>query len=244
VALAASPGLGPALKWVLASHAGLLGLVVVAAALADAVPLRDRLGLLPSRLGAGETLLCVIGLLCLSSAEFQIVEALDLLGRGSLGRIDQLIAQGRAANPWAVLLVLGLSAGLVEELAFRGFVQRMVAERWGNLVGILVAALAFGAMHWDPVHSPAAAVMGVYLGTVAGIAGSVWPAVWCHIANNFFGVGLGLAAVQIAGPPTALGVPLLLLASLLCLGTVLRRRGLPPPPRESQSGCRPGASGL
>jgi len=228
-AFLASIGFPGSLGRVLASQALLLGMVVGAAAFARAAPLRERLGLLPSRLGTAEVLLCAVGLLCLSNAGFQILQALDLLGRGSLGRIDHMIAQGRSEDPWLVLLALGISAGLAEELVFRGFVQRMIAERWGPLPGILAAAGAFALMHWDPVHSPVAAVMGVYLGFVAALAGSVWPAMLCHVANNLVGVGLGLAGFQIPQTSKAVAIPLLLLASLLCLGSVMRRHGLAPP---------------
>jgi membrane protease YdiL (CAAX protease family) len=43
-------------------------------------------------------------------------------------------------------------------------------------------------MHADPVHSPVAALLGLYLGWITERAGSILPAVIAHVVNNAMAV--------------------------------------------------------
>ena len=98
-----------------------------------------------------------------------------------------------AASPIGVLLavmVVGLLAPVGEELFFRGYFQTRLRQVWRPGPSTLVAALAFGVIHGEPVHGVLAFALGLYLGLLTERAESVVPAVLCHAANNSVSVVL------------------------------------------------------
>lgn len=52
-----------------------------------------------------------------------------------------------AAEDWVPLLVMALVVGMFESVFFRGFVQNRLTDRFGPVVGVAVAALAYGLYH-------------------------------------------------------------------------------------------------
>lgn len=91
--------------------------------------------------------------------------------------------------------VLAISAGapLVEEMLFRGGVQGYLQQRgWRPVSAICLAALLFGLVHGNPAQMPAAFLLGLLLGGVYAVTGSLWPAVAAHAFNNASGVVLEL----------------------------------------------------
>jgi len=48
---------------------------------------------------------------------------------------------------WVPLLVMALVVGVFESIFFRGFLQQRLQRQFGDLVGILIAAVAYGAYH-------------------------------------------------------------------------------------------------
>jgi len=89
---------------------------------------------------------------------------------------------------------------------------------------VAVAALAFAALHIEPLHATLALVLGLWLGTVARWTGSALPAVAAHVVNNVVftiltALGLSLDGVRlnlIAG-----GISLLAFVAVV---VALRRR--------------------
>lgn len=82
-----------------------------------------------------------------------------------------------------IIVVAGatLAAPVCEEIFFRGFMQRAFAEAPR---GIVVTAVVFSAFHMDPVGFLARFELGVLFGLLAWRAGSIWPAIGAHLANN------------------------------------------------------------
>ncbi len=158
---------------------GLAGLV----ALQLGGSVRDRLGLGRGRLAAAPGALAVLGTLAFSGALQFAIDALDLAPGSALERLDAIAGAAAPSNPWLLLLAFGLAPGLGEELLLRGALQCSLARGIGAWC-VPVAALAFGALHLDPVHSPAAFALGCYLGALAWFGRSTWIAIACHIANN------------------------------------------------------------
>ena len=120
------------------------------------------------------------------------------------------------------LVVIGLLAGTAEELFFRGFMQTRLSQRWSSRTAVLVTALFFGLMHMDPVHSPLALCLGIWLGFVCERSGSLWPALLAHVVNN-------TVATLFTGLPVPLfvaGVSLLVFVACAAWLT----RALPPAP--------------
>ena len=98
------------------------------------------------------------------------------------------------------LLVLMVAAALVpgfcEEVAFRGFFQRIGRERFGRQAGIMMAAGLFAFMHLDPWHFLALFGIGIYLGYLLAWTGNLWIPAAAHATNNLASVILLYIAPQ------------------------------------------------
>lgn len=85
---------------------------------------------------------------------------------------------------WLLLVLAALVPALGEELLFRGYLQTRLTERWPAGWAILASALMFSAMHLSPLHALSVLPLSLWLGLVAWRAGSIWPAILGHAANN------------------------------------------------------------
>ncbi|MGV3625299.1 MAG: type II CAAX prenyl endopeptidase Rce1 family protein [Archangium sp.] len=99
-----------------------------------------------------------------------------------------------------------LAAPFCEELFFRGFVQRAFPEAPR---GIVMTAIIFSAFHFDPVGFTARFELGVLFGLLAWKAGSVWPAIGAHVANNAVSTVLFYATKHQAEEDLAWWIPAL-----------------------------------
>jgi membrane protease YdiL (CAAX protease family) len=188
-----------------------------------------RLGLGPGRLGVPACLALIVGFVAFSNALSALLVLGELRDRGSLAEIDAMLGAVRGPGLLLALVALGIAPGIGEELLFRGFVQRSVTARLGSAAGIAAGALAFGLAHFDPVHSGAAALLGVYLGVVAHLAGSTRLAMACHVANNSLGVLAGELGPASLPVDARLWIGGLLAAAVALPGAAARgaRRRLP-----------------
>ncbi len=209
-----------ALGWALLAQLFWLGL-----AIAGALSLPGRvgfhLGLVRSRLRIGPVVALAFGFLCASIALDLVLRSVELREVGQLGGLDRWIRE--TDDVLGLLLALVVLPALGEELLFRGLVQRFLQERFDARVAVALAAAAFGVAHGDPVHATAAFGLGLYLGAIALLSGSVWPAVLAHACNN----ALAVASVWlgITGPPGGLlAASAWALAALAVLGEVARRQ--------------------
>jgi len=202
-------------------------LAMIALAFAARSPrgIRERLGLGPSELPRGALALLALGTLALSFSLDGIYRLIEPSDSGALFQFESELTGARGRTLAFALLGFALAPGIAEELLCRGLVQRGLQPRFGPIAAILLASLFFGALHVDPVHSAFAAILGLYLGAIAHLAGSVRASMGCHIANNTAAV-LGAAITPGAGPmPT----PSLVIAAALSLGVLgwLWRRHAP-----------------
>ncbi len=93
-----------------------------------------------------------------------------------------------------VLLGVSIAAPIGEELFFRGFFQRGLELHRGAPRAIVLTAFIFSAFHLDPVGLTARFELGVLFGLLAWRAGSLWPAIAAHSANNLISSLLFLSA--------------------------------------------------
>lgn len=110
----------------------------------------------------------------------------------------------------SLLLAAAPVAGIVEEAAFRGYMQAPIERRHGLLVAILITGTMFAVAHLDftlilwPYYVAVAAIYG----TVTYLTGSILPAVLLHTGGNIysnFDLWLhGQAEWQAASSPAAL----------------------------------------
>lgn len=84
----------------------------------------------------------------------------------------------------AVAVAAVAIAPLVEELVFRGLLQRTLERRWGTGWGIGVAAALFALAHGIPSAFPLYLLLGVAFGFAVWVSGSIWAGVALHAANN------------------------------------------------------------
>lgn len=85
-----------------------------------------------------------------------------------------------------------LIVGVGEEVLFRGIVFRMLDERWGTLVALVLSSLLFGFLHitndnatvWSSIAITIEA--GLLLGAAYKWSGSLWLPIGIHWSWNFF----------------------------------------------------------
>ncbi|MCX7749626.1 MAG: CPBP family intramembrane metalloprotease [Clostridia bacterium] len=87
------------------------------------------------------------------------------------------------------VLVIGLSAGVCEEILFRGTIQRGF-ERFGPVIAILVTAFLFGLMHLDFQRLLGTFLLGGLIGFLVYRSNSLFTGMLAHFTNNSIAVVL------------------------------------------------------
>lgn len=101
------------------------------------------------------------------------------------------------------VLATAVSAGVIEELLFRGIFFRIVEERWGTWLALSITALFFGLAHlFNPNATFVAGLAialeaGVLLGAAYIFTRRLWLAIGIHFAWNF--VQGGIFGVAVSG---------------------------------------------
>jgi membrane protease YdiL (CAAX protease family) len=108
---------------------------------------------------------------------------------------------------------------------------------------VVLATLCFGALHVDPVHAAFAAVLGLYLGILSHLAGSVLAAIAGHAVNNLCAVVMSAFFPGFEIPPAA-SIGLGGGFALAALAWVWRSVGGPPSLEDSRRGGSDGATQL
>ena len=187
-----------------------LGAALVAALLSP-VPLRRRLGLnRPSVPWWGLLLLVgatpVAGLcgdLLMTSLFDKPSEHLEMMTKLLGGRTGLGLA--------LVTLSISVMPGFSEEMLFRGYTQRRLLQRWHPAAAVLVSSLCFAGAHLDPAHVVGVLPLGIWLGVMAWLTGSIWPSILCHTTNNATAVLLinlnpALATEPVTGRPLEVAI--------------------------------------
>ena len=156
------------------------------------------------------------------------------------------------------ILVMGVGAGIGEEIISRGVIFRIVEEGLGTWAALLVSAGVFGGLHiWNPNATPWSALAialeaGLLFGLLYHVTRSLWVCMGAHAAWNvaqgpFYGIPVsgfeqrGLLASHMQGPDWLTGgafgaeasVVALCICSIVtaaCLAVAVRRGSLVPPP--------------
>ena len=102
-----------------------------------------------------------------------------------------------ADSPLLVLLLIfavAIGAPIVEELFYRGIVQPALIRLTNVPIGIGLASVLFGAVHFSLVELIPLSVVGLVFGLLAHKTGRVAPAILAHMAFNSFTLVLLLFA--------------------------------------------------
>lgn len=87
-----------------------------------------------------------------------------------------------------LVLIVGIGAPIVEEIFYRGLLQRSLERRLGPVPGLLVTSVIFGASHLQPLQFPAQVVAGLVFGLLAQRSGRLGPAIAAHVVFNMVAV--------------------------------------------------------
>jgi membrane protease YdiL (CAAX protease family) len=161
-----------------------LVIAALSAARLSCEPLRSRLALDGSRLGAAAFVVAAAGCAAVSSTFDAAFGALGLEQTGAIAQLNRALAGLSPGNLAVAVGVAGVAAPFAEELFFRGYVQTRLCLRWGKWTGVVVTAALFGLVHFDWIHSPSAFLIGLYLGWLTARSGGIAPAIAAHTVNN------------------------------------------------------------
>jgi membrane protease YdiL (CAAX protease family) len=92
------------------------------------------------------------------------------------------------ATMLALLIFAAPVAGVIEEAAFRGYMQRPIEGRSGLAVAILITGTMFALAHLDftPILWPYYVAVAAIYGTVTSLTDSILPAIVLHTAGNIY----------------------------------------------------------
>jgi uncharacterized protein len=120
--------------------------------------------------------------------------AVDHLPLGPLRRLKEMasevILQMFGGASALQLAVVAATAGLGEELLFRGLVQaglsRLLGPALGPWIALAGASVLFGVCHWlNTTYAILAMLAGVYFGLLLMATGSLWTPIVAHAAYDF-----------------------------------------------------------
>ena len=149
------------------------------------------------------------------------------------------LVPGLPLRTWLLLLPLALALLLIqtgaEELLFRGYFQGQLMARFASpLIWMLVPALAFGLLHYDPVGAGANAwtvvattfAFGLVAADFTALTGRLGAAWGFHFGNNVIALLViavegGLPALALARTPFSLADPQAGGAAMLLDGAVI-----------------------
>lgn len=86
-----------------------------------------------------------------------------------------------------LMLALAVSAGIVEEIAFRGYLQKSLEELYGIVPALIITGVAFWLAHADKVtvsHLPFHLAVSILLGTATYLTRSLLPAIIAHALGD------------------------------------------------------------
>ena len=222
-------------------------LMLVVPAVASAVLVTRR----PARLlgvdttpGPAVYIAALLALVCASPAMTAVIEwnaslhlpasmasveaALRAMEERAGGAVEFMLGPHTPGNLAVSLLLVGVLAGVSEELFFRGALQRLLGSgQLSPVAAVWVAALVFSAVHLQPFGLVPRLLLGAYFGYLLLWTGSVWVPATVHVANNALYVllryftGSGESDLG-AGSPWVIAVSIILTAVLL--GYIYRRR--------------------
>ncbi len=178
------PSLASLVTTLVASWTGLVGAAVLTSRFKGIGTLREDFGL---RFEPGDLLLGLAAGVVSQLALVPLVYLPLKLSNPDLDLSEEArtivgVARGPGLAVLALFLVVG--APIVEELFFRGLLQRALARRFGPRWAVAVSAVVFALIHFQPLLFPGLAAFGVVLGLLAHRSGRLGPGIVAHAAFN------------------------------------------------------------
>jgi uncharacterized protein len=120
--------------------------------------------------------------------------------------VPQLPAINNIRDLILTILVVAVSAGICEEVLFRGTIQRSL-ERLGKSSSIFLTALLFGLMHVDFQKLLGTFLLGALIGYMVYRTNSIYGGILAHFLNNAFAVLISFASTYAIGAAGTAGGP-------------------------------------
>ncbi len=95
-----------------------------------------------------------------------------------------LISRGDGFGIVVLTVVVGFGAPFMEELLFRGLLQRASVAALGPWLGVPLVATLFALTHFQLLQLPGLLLAGLVFGTLAQVTGRLGPAIWAHVGFN------------------------------------------------------------
>ncbi len=134
-----------------------------------------------------------VGLAIGVACQLVLVPVVSIPWARALGRdISELEEPARAladkaTDPLGVallVLIVVIGAPVVEELFFRGLLQRSAVRRWSPAVAVALSSVVFGVTHFEVLQLPALIAFGLVLALLAQRTGRLGPSIMAHLAFN------------------------------------------------------------
>lgn len=118
--------------------------------------------------------------------------------------VEQRIAPLFAGSGPAVIVLLGLLAGVGEETLFRGVIQATLTTHLVPWAAVALTAVLFGVAHWvTPTYALLATLVGAYLGALLVVSGNLLVPIVAHALYDVAALAL-LVRVKPALPSSVL----------------------------------------
>lgn len=137
------------------------------------------------------------------------------------------------SSPYGYIMI-GLLAPVLEEVVFRGAVLKALVDRTQRpALAIVLSALIFALLHFNPAQMPHAFLVGLLLGWLCLRTGSIVPGILFHWLNNTTAYALARLAPQcndqslgevFGSSALAVGAVALSAACLIAAVIILQRR--------------------
>jgi len=134
-------------------------------------------------------------------AAYFVAVFINLLGEIAISMMGKLIVPNipLASNSkeyMTLLFILAGSAGICEEILFRGFIMRAY-EKLGMWPNIIVTAVLFAILHLNIQNILAPFFLGIILGYVVYRTNSIFAGILGHFINNAISVSFGYVIMNL-----------------------------------------------
>ncbi|MGB0112817.1 MAG: CPBP family intramembrane glutamic endopeptidase [Ilumatobacteraceae bacterium] len=108
----------------------------------------------------------------------------DTFTQDRLEENAQDLVDRAGAHQWLLVAVVVVGAPIVEELFYRGLLQRPLAARFNEGLVVVAVAATFALVHFRPVEFPGLFAFGLVLGAAALWTGRLGTPIMIHVGFN------------------------------------------------------------
>jgi membrane protease YdiL (CAAX protease family) len=171
-----------------------IGVPVIIYLISKRIPLKSALRFNPISIKS------VFAIILLSIGFIVIIDELDRIVYTLFGHpdyLEQLVEQLKLTSIFNGIIIVAstvLIAPFVEEMLFRGYLQKVLEDNWQDVTkAVLVTSLLFAFVHLNLYWVVQIYLLGLVLGYLAWRTNSILPSLILHALNNGFAVALNNA---------------------------------------------------